>query len=70
MVPSTVIETAPDRLFVTYRMMNLLKRDKGKRLKCMDLISHGIAIPLNFMRDYTVPMGELSAWNRNRAAYL
>ena len=65
---STIIEAAPDRLFVTYRMMNLFKRDKSKKVKCLDLISHGIAVPLNFMRDYTVPMGELSAWNRNRAA--
>ena len=48
--------------------MNLLKRDKGNRVNCVDLIKQGIAVPLNFLRDYTVPMGEVSAWNRNRAA--
>lgn len=26
-----------------------------------------VAAPLNFLRDYTVPMGEAEAWDRNRA---
>ena len=46
----------------------MAKRDKGHGIKCIALIKKGIALPLNFMRDYTVPMGELSAWDRNRAA--
>jgi hypothetical protein len=27
-----------------------------------------VAAPLNFLRDYTVPMGELDAWDRTRAS--
>lgn len=27
-----------------------------------------IAIPLNFMRNYTVPMGDIAEWDRTRAA--
>ena len=31
-------------------------------------IANCIAVPLNIIRDYTVPMGEIDAWDRNRAA--
>lgn len=46
----------------------MAKRDNKLGIKWLDLIKKCIALPLNFMRDYTVPMGELSAWDRNRAA--
>ena len=35
---------------------------------CLETASQVVAIPLNFIRDYTVPMGEADAWDRNRAA--
>jgi len=52
-------------------MRALAKRDGAgiqKKLKCLDIIQNFITIPLNFMRDYTVPMGDINDWNRNRAA--
>ena len=29
-----------------------------------------VAIPLTFVRDYTIPIGEFEAWDRQRAAFI
>lgn len=39
-------------------------RDEGFGNTCFKIIE----IPLNFLRDYTTPIGDEEAWNRNRAA--
>lgn len=49
-------------------MRNLFKRTKEKG--CVDSLMMIIELPLNFLRDISTPMGEVEAWNRNRAAVL
>jgi hypothetical protein len=29
-----------------------------------------ITIPLTFIRDYTIPIGEMAAWERQRASFI
>lgn len=47
-------------------MRNLLKRTKQDG--CLGTFSKFVSVPLNFLRDYTIPMAEQENWDRNRAA--
>ena len=63
-----ILNEAPDRLFVAQKLRNLFKRNHDDDDGLLSKISNCVAVPLNIMRDYTVPMGEVDSWDRNRAA--
>lgn len=46
----------------------VFKRTQQDDESIIDKIFSVIDIPLNFFRDYTVPMADVSEWNRLRAA--
>ena len=49
-------------------MKNEFKREKDKGILANLMLI--IEVPLNFLRDYSTPMGEEDAWDRTRAAIL
>ena len=55
-----------DRMYIVNKMRTVFKqtREEGVLNSLMKLIS----VPIVFVRDYTVPMGEEEAWDRNRVA--
>jgi solute carrier family 24 (sodium/potassium/calcium exchanger), member 6 len=55
-----------DRLFIANKMRHLFRQtqEEGILNSLMKLIS----VPMTLLRDYTTPMGEEDAWDRNRAA--
>ena len=50
-------------------MRGVFKRTKDERGLC-DRLMLVISVPLGFLRDFSTPMGEEDAWNRNRAAII
>ena len=64
------IEVAPDQLFVAGKMRNIFKRTQSRATTWLGYVTKIVEIPLNLLRDYTVPMAEVSDWSRNRAAIL
>jgi hypothetical protein len=61
-------EDAPDALYVAHKIKMTFKRtgDDGVLGKCWKLVE----VPLNFVRDYSVPMAEKAEWDRVRAAVI
>ena len=61
-------EAAPDALFVAQKIKMTFKRTEGDSVigKCWRIVE----IPLNFLRDYSVPMADSCEWDRNRAALI
>jgi len=61
-------EIAPDALFVAQKIKMTFKRTEGNSVigKCWKIVE----VPLNFLRDYSVPMADKSEWDRNRAAII
>lgn len=57
---------AVNREFIAQRMRYLFRRTKEQGLA--KTLSNFIVVPLLFIRDYTCPMAEKEAWNRNRAS--
>jgi hypothetical protein len=49
------------------RMRSLFKRIYGVE-GVVNTIMLIVTIPLTFLRDYTIPVGELAAWSRKRTA--
>ena len=49
-------------------MIANFKRIKNEGIA--DNLMKVIEIPLNFLRDYTIPIADDEAWNRNRASVL
>jgi len=55
-----------DRLFLVQKMRHLFR--KSQEEGCWNTLMKLIEVPLTFIRDYTCPMAEHAAWDRNRAA--
>ena len=57
---------AADRNAIAQRMRHNFRRikEEGYGNTCFKVVE----IPLNFLRDYTCPIGDYEAWNRTRAA--
>jgi hypothetical protein len=55
-----------DQGYTQQRMRHIFRRtrEEGFINSCMLIIS----VPLTFIRDYSVPMGEMEAWDRRRAS--
>ena len=53
----------PDQLYVASKIKSLFKRTVNLMPMC-------IAFPLDFIRDFTVPMADTADWNRTRGAIL
>ena len=53
-----------DRMYLGNKMRALLKRTSENGLQ--DNVTQIVAIPLNFIRDYTIPTSDMETWNRNR----
>lgn len=55
-----------DRLYVANRMRAVFRatREEG----CLNSLMKLISVPLNILRDYTIPCGEEDGWDRNREA--
>ncbi len=49
-------------------MRTLFRRTKEEGF--LNILMLIISVPLTFIRDYSIPMGEMEAWNRVRAAIL
>ena len=62
-------EGVPDQLFVAQRMKMMFKQTQDDN-SCFDSLFKVVEIPLNFLRNYSVPMAEEGEWNRLRAAIL
>ena len=58
----------PDRLFVAQRLKMMFKKSSDETIS--DRLFKIIEIPLNFLRDYSIPMAEEGEWSRFRAAVL
>ena len=63
----SAINTA-NREFIAAKMRISLRQihDKG----FVDSVSSLVTVPLNFVRNYSIPMSEDESWNKNRAAIL
>jgi len=61
-------EDAPDALFIAMKIKSTFKRTEGKHVigHCWKIVE----VPLNLLRDYSVPMADKCEWDRNRAAIL
>lgn len=61
----------PDQLFMAGKIRNIFKRTEGEEMSpfaaCLLKI---VEVPLNFVRDYTIPMSDFAEWDRTRAAVL
>lgn len=57
-----------DDIYLANKIKNTFKRstDEGLGSKCWKIVE----IPLNFLRDYTVPMAEKAEWDRTKASIL
>jgi len=57
-----------NREFIAAKMRISLRQihDKG----FVDSVSSLVTVPLNFVRNYSIPMSEDESWNKNRAAIL
>jgi len=58
-----------DKNAASQRMRSLFKRTYHEE-GLLNTIMLFIVIPLTFVRDYTIPIGEFAAWNRQRAAFI
>lgn len=58
-----------DVVYTAARLLNQFKR-AATQDSLMDKCWKVIEVPLNFLRDYTVPMAEYDDWNRFRATVL
>lgn len=61
-------EEAPDALFIAMKIKSTFKRTDGGSV--IGSLSKIVEVPLNFIRDITVPMADKYEWNRNRAAII
>ena len=60
-------EGQPDQMFIAQKIKLIFKRsneDDGITDKLLKIIE----VPLNFLRDFTIPMSDINEWDRNRAA--
>ena len=57
-----------DKFYQAQKLLLLFKRTTDDDDSLLDKIWLVIDIPLNLMRDLTVPMSETDAWDRNRGA--
>lgn len=60
--------TPQDDIYLANKIKNTFKRstDEGLHNKCWKIVE----VPLNFLRDYTVPMAEKAEWDRTKASIL
>jgi len=58
-----------DKYAASQRMRSLFK-NTYKEEGLVTTIMLFITIPLTFVRDYTIPIGEFAAWDRQRAAFI
>ena len=68
----TDLTKAPELNYVNQRLKNQFKRvsdDDGPE-SCFSKVCKIWEIPLNFFRDYTIPMAEEGDWDRTRASIL
>jgi len=50
--------------------MRMLFKNAYKEEGCCATFMLFISIPLNFIRDYTIPIGEIAVWDRRRASII
>lgn len=63
-------EDAPkDRLFLANKLKSVFKRSEDDT-GLLNKLFKFVEVPLNFFRDYTVPMAETAEWDRKRACIL
>lgn len=55
-------------MFIVNKLRTMFKGAKEEGI--LDIFMRIIAFPLNLLRDYTVPIGEEDAWDRERAAVI
>lgn len=55
-------------MFIVNKLRTMFKGAKDEGI--LDIFMRIIAFPLNLLRDYTVPIGEEDAWDRERAAVI
>lgn len=59
-----------DPNFAAYKLMLQLKRNGEYSDSNLDKCWKVIEVPLNFLRDFTIPMADYSDWDRFRASVL
>jgi hypothetical protein len=63
-------DETPDALYVAGRLKLFVKRTDTVRSSPLEKIASVITIPLEIIRNYTIPMADFADWDRNRAAIL
>lgn len=61
-------QALPDQLFIATRIKNIFKRTSGEG--CFNTCWLVVDIPLNFLRNYSVPPADHADWDRNRMSIL
>lgn len=60
-----------DQLYTANKARNIFKRTEDtKSANCFTFLSKIVEIPLTFIRDYSIPMGDFAEWDRTRGAIL
>lgn len=62
-------EAPKDALFLANKLKSVFKRSEEDG-GIFSMVWKVVEVPLNFLRDYTVPMAESAEWDRNRAVIL
>ena len=63
-------DEVPDALYVAGRLKMFVKRTNTVRSSILEKAASFITIPLEFLRNYTIPMADFADWDRNRASIL
>jgi hypothetical protein len=56
------VEAAPDRIFIMNKLRILFKNTKDEGF--LNIVMNIISLPLNILRDYSVPCGEEAQWDK------
>lgn len=62
------VEAAPDRIFIMNKLRILFKNTKDEGI--LNVVINIISLPLNILRDYSVPCGEEAQWDKQKASVI